>query len=207
MTTRERFLALVCASIGPVALPLPFSAGISPLEALFLDPLIAMLGAPMLLAIPITVWVLRRMLAHPAGRVEIAMAYVFSVAAMAIPMSLGIYAELVDSPGLWSREALGLAACWILALGNWALLASCRRRQSDPWLTAEIFLLAAYLPNAAFCLILFFPGDVFSGWDAGAYVVLVSSLVYANRAATLLSQLKRRGQPPALGAEPPPAAP
>ncbi len=207
MTTRERFLALICAPVGPVALLLPFSVGISPLDALFLDPLIAMLGAPMLLAIPITVWVLRRMLGRPTGRVEIAMAYVISVTAMVLPMSLGIYAELADSPGLWSLETLGLAACWMLALGNWALLALCRHRHLDPPLTAEIFLLAAYLPNAAFCLILFFPGGVLSGWDAGAYVVLVASLVYASRAATLISPRIRRGRPPVLGAKPPPAAP
>jgi len=206
VTTRERFLALICAAIGPAALPLPFSVDISPLEALFVDPLIAMLGVPMLLAIPITIWLLRRMMSRPAGRAEIGVAYVLSLTAMALPMALGVYAVWVDSPGIWSAETLGFAVCWILALGNWALLVVHRRRQLNPRLTTEFFLLAAYLPNAAFCLILFSLGGVFSGWDGGAYVVLAASLAYATRAATLVS----RGQDPAgrtrRSANPPTAA-
>ena len=43
--------------------------------------------------------------------------------------------------------------------------------------------MGAYLPNASLCLILFFPDGLFSGWDAGAYLVLAAALVYAAGAA------------------------
>jgi hypothetical protein len=52
--------------------------------------------------------------------------------------------------------------------------------------TTGVFLVGAYLPNAACSLVFFFPSGLFTGWDIGAYVVLATCIGYVLRIVSLM---------------------
>jgi hypothetical protein len=191
------------AVLGVIALALPFTASISPLEALRLgaDLWAKMLAGSALLSIPIAAWQLRGLSASTRSPLEIALAYVLSSAAMLPALAMSAQTAW----GWWGEpeEAIGcagLVACWGLAACSGALLVRNIRHRVVSQATAEMFLLGGYLPNAVFALLLFFPfyggpGKdpdrlrhlfIFSGWDVGAYVVLATCITFVVKIVVLL---------------------
>jgi hypothetical protein len=67
-----------------------------------------------------------------------------------------------------------LASCWGFVAANVLLLARNLVRRVPNEVTAEVFLLSGYLPNAVLCLFLLFQW----GWNIGAYVVLIACVTY-----------------------------
>ncbi len=182
MARRERVAALVLALPGVVALFLPFTVGVSPLIAVvkldFSSPFM-LLAAPAFLAVPIAAWQARRCAGGRLSVIEIGLAYSLATAAMlAVLVDTGIGLSESSLPELGLSGLALLAGCWGFAGANVLLLARNLVRRVPNEVTAEVFLLGGYLPNAVFCLIGFFPRGWFSGWDVGAYVVLIACVAY-----------------------------
>jgi hypothetical protein len=201
-------LGLVGAALGVLALVLPFRYGDSPLKVLwgawhgniFVLPY-AGLAAAGLLAVPIAAWQLQRLSSSPPWNFQIALAYIFSTSAMLPALGLSAWVAVVaflepNADARWWFVTLYwfvvLLSCWSLAACNALLLARNLKRRVARDVTAEVFLLGGYLPNAvlAFCV---FPG-VLDGWSIGAYVVLATCIAYAAKGAALLRSLKTAPQ-------------
>jgi hypothetical protein len=52
--------------------------------------------------------------------------------------------------------------------------------------TTGVFLVGAYLPNATFSLVIFFPETLFTSWSTGAYFVLAACIGYSLRIIELM---------------------
>ena len=107
--------------------------------------------------------------------------------------TVGVFLEPNEDAERWLKLLYwfaGFLLCWSLATCNAALLARNLKRRVARDVTAEIFLLGGYLPNAVLALFLFGFPDVMSGWDIGAYVVLATCIAYAARGVVLLRSWK-----------------
>ena len=206
---------LVGAALGVIALVLPFTPHATPLGVLHpgMDFWAQELAGSALLSIPIAFWQLRRLGSSTPSTFEIVLAYILSSAAMLPALELSAQAAW----GWWAKpeEAIGcagLVACWGLAACNGALLVRNIRHHVIPHVTAEVFLLGGYLPNAVFALVLFYPfygGPdkdpylthsvfIFSGWAVGAYVVMAACIAFLVKIVVLLRS--PGSYPPQLGA-------
>lgn len=212
MTNRSNLFGLVGATLGVIALVLPFTGGlfdgVSPLQtfAYHDDVWAQMLAASAFLSIPIAAWQLRRLSPSPPRPFEVAFAYILSTGAM-LP---ALVQSISGARHLWLDHEIVIAcfallSAWGLATCNAALLALNIRRGVPRDVTAEVFLIGGYLPNTAFALVLFFPFDhrnvyiiVFAGWSIGAYVALAACIAFVARVALLLKSTKP--VPPQQGA-------
>lgn len=173
---RLRIVVLILALAGLPALFLPFANDITPFETVLHHPpfqpggRIWYLAAPAFLAIVIAAWVVRRFLRRKISRVEIALAYLLSSASM-LPI---LIISIMEFPprSFDAVDFLGkgvMAVAWILALLNVFLLVSNLRKPMAPENTAEVFLLAGYLPNAVVCLL------AYSSWlQSGGILVAIA---------------------------------
>jgi len=203
-----RVVALLGSALGFIALWLPFIDDISPLEAIALSPhlegdelLLFSIATPALLAIPIVIWNLARLVWPVPIRAERVSAYVLAIAAMAavVPVSA---LTLADGELLGPLPATALAAAWLAVITNLVLNARNRARGVAAGVAAEMFLLLGYLPSALFALILFSYAPFFSSepywlWRLGAYAVLASCVLYAVQAALRLREAAARSPRPA----------
>lgn len=89
---------------------------------------------------------------------------------------------------------------WGIAAINLLLLVRNRSRRLPRQVTAEVFLLGGYLPNAARCLA-DFSGEGPFGWDIGGYFVLGTCIGYLLRAVFLLWRPKDDGARPTAPAD------
>ena len=201
--TAERiaFVRGVAAVAGLIALVIPFTAAISPIEGMFLaveiegDGLfLFVVSAPAFLAIPIALWQIRRIFFGTATNTEVALAYLFSAVAM-LPVLVVSY--LAFSGGERDSSFLyfsALAVYWVAATLDVGLLVRNRLRRLPPEICAEVFLLLAYVPNSLFALIVFsYWGMVFGPswmWDVGAYVVLATCVTYVVQASMVIRLAK-----------------
>ncbi len=173
MARRERVAALVLALPGVVAPFLSFTYHISPLKTIveFGSGRLWVLGAPFFLAMPIAAWQVRRCAVGRLSPIEIALAYFFATAAM-LPVLVGTAIALSDSelPPLVLVVLAGLGG---VVGANVLLLVRNLVRRVPNQVTAEVFLLGGYMPNAVLCLL-----GLAHDWNVGAYVVLIACIAY-----------------------------
>lgn len=197
--TAERiaFVRGAAAATGLLALVTPFTADISPAEGMLLalgvegDALFLFaVSAPALVALPIAVWQVRRAFFGAATKIEVALAYLFSVMAM---LPVLVVSSLAFSGGEQSGSLSGVSALtiyWVTVTANVGLFVRNRLKQVPPETCAETFLLLAYIPNALYALTVFsYWGLVFGPswmWDVGAYIALTTCVVYVFLASALL---------------------
>lgn len=204
----SNLFGLAGAALGVIALALPFTGhlfeGVSPIEVLWhdADSWAQMLAGSALLSIPIAFWQLRRLSSSTPLPFEIALAYVSSTTAMLPVLALSTqYAWYSWGQPEQAISCGGLVACWGLATSSGILLVRNIRRRIGPHVTAEVFLLGGYLPNAVYALVLFYPfyGGlekdphglrhlfISTGWSVGAYVVLATCIALVVRIVVLLN--------------------
>jgi len=203
-----KLTAVAGSATGLIALGLPFIGDISPLGALELahelgetdGPAVLALAAPALLAIPIALWNAARMIAPTPGALERRAAYVCASAAMfaIVPMIvLAVDAQVLE-------DFLGVASLALYSaavVANVGLLARNRARRLGPDVTAEVFLLLAYLPPALYALALFSFTEFFSSepywvWRSGAYTVLATCVLYVAQASLRMREAAAQAQVP-----------
>lgn len=205
------FVTLVAvggSAAGLLALGLPFIGNISPIGALVLAhnlegsdaPALLALAAPALLAIPIALWSAARIFVPTPRAFERRAAYLCASAAMLaiVPMTLLAFGAQV------LEDFLGIAALtlyWAAAVVNLGILARNRTRRLPPGVTAEVFLLLAYLPPALYALALFSFTEFFSSepywvWRSGAYTVLATCVLYVAQASLRMREGASRAHVP-----------
>jgi len=197
MTDRLRVLGLISGATGIIALFIPFTAGISPLDGVVSglevesDGLfIFSISAPSLLAIPIAAWQLRRIWFPDPEKLETLLACLFSTVSM-LPVLMASSRAIAEME--LRADLLGVCAVvvyWLAVIANIGLFVRNRIRGRPPGTTVEVFLLLGYVPNALFALIVFsYWGIVFGPhwmWDTGAYVVSATCIMYTAQAFWLL---------------------
>lgn len=221
---RSTLFGLAGAVLGMIALALPFTGdlfeGVSPIWVLWHDGdfWAQMLSGSALLSIPIVVWQLRGLSSSKPWPFEIALAYVLSSAAM-LPV-LALSTQFARNSWGQPEQAIfcaGLVACWGLATCSGILLVRNIRHRVVSHVTAEVFLLGGYFPNAVYALVLFYPfyggpeNDpdslrhlfIFSGWSVGAYVVLVACVTFVLRIVALLKSPESYPSQPSAAVEAP----
>jgi hypothetical protein len=203
MNERRRVFGLAAGTFGIAALFLPFTSGISPLDALQLSFdlegdgfFLFSIAAPTLLALPIAVWQVRRVLARAPCRLEIALAYGLSTLAMLPVVTTSALMLFGAGPGLQATSVAALVVEWCAVVANLVLLAKNRRsRRLSPGSVAEVYLLLGYVPNALYGLVFFsYWSLVFSprwAWDTGAWWVLASSLACVAQTVLLMRRQQR----------------
>ncbi len=154
---RVRTATAILALPGLLGLFLPFVFDTSPLKVALnaSDPPytnVVWSAVPVFLAVIIAVWMLRRLLSHRISAVEVILAYLLSSLSMLsiLALMLGGDAKNIDTRGI-----LALGAAGVLALLNVLFLVRNVRERLNVEDAAEAFLLAGYLPNAVFLLIVF----------------------------------------------------
>jgi hypothetical protein len=197
-TSRSTNLLLftVSGTAGITALFLPFAEGIHPfvkdisfIAIVFglgpyvfnsLASVLLALATPFLLVILVSVSFVRWMIFGLLSRPERAIAYVvssmmaFATLYVIIRMLLEILSESSANVDFWLIKAIALFTIPLLTLlfGVYVVIKNLRNKGSKE-VSAVIAMQIAYLGNALFCL-MFFVGD----WQVGAYIVVVTSIVY-----------------------------
>lgn len=193
----RRIFVLLLSLLGTAALFLPFTSGVSPWEAVYKDFLgrFFLLGAPFFLSILILAWQARRLVVDRTSTAEIAVAYALSMVAMLSVLGFVTWLLTVkDSPGK-PNEIISIALCIALAGANMLLLVRNRRARLSREATAETFLLGGYLPNAIFCLVMWYPQEIFSGWEIGAYMIAVVCVGYVVAIVLALRSVNAQPSP------------
>jgi hypothetical protein len=181
MTRLNRLTIFIPALTGFVALALPFTGSDPLFTAIrFLwDPgfrEFGFLAAAMFLTIPIAAFQVHRLVADRVAPVAVRLSYTFSAAAVLPILLLSVWfvwREVHASPERWISEVWllivsGLSS-WGFTVINLLLLLRNLARRLPREVTAEVFLLGGYLPNAVWCLV---GSGFFDGWEVGAYLVL-----------------------------------
>lgn len=209
---RRRIVGVISGVLGLIAIVTPFYMHwLSPLFAIIFalrgsegeeSIFIFSIAAPFLLAIPITVWQVRRVFVPSPTKVETVLAYILSTTAMLPVFILSVITFLGHSE-YWQEITLSITALlvyWFGAIGNLVLLFKNRVSGRAPGVIAEVFLLLGYLPNALYALIGFSYGSIFWSdpmwlWGIGAYVVLTTCVLYAAQVVLLLRDGKAPSPP------------
>ena len=201
MSRERKIFGIVAGIAGLFALVAPFTAGTSPIGGMLLayqldydGMFLFSISAPALLAIPIAMWQVRRIFVPEPSALEITLAYLFATSAMLPVLGASFLAGLAWRGDDYPLYRSALAVDWCAVIGNCILLIKNRRDEQAPGVSAEVFLLLGYIPNAMFILIFFsYWTFIFGptwGWDFGAYVVLTTCVLYGAQAFLLL----RRGE-------------
>ena len=195
MHTLNRLTIFVPAVTGLLALALPFTGRHSPVTAIsFLwDPWFrefGFLSAAAFLTIPIAAFQVRRLVADRVASVAVVLSYAVSAAAVLpiLVLSVHFVLSLISGSEVWLLIASG-GVCWAFAVINLLLLVRNLAKRLPREVTAEVFLLGGYFPNAVWCLAMFYAEG--SGWEVGAYLVLGTCIGYLSR---ILFLLWRRGE-------------
>ncbi len=195
MTTLNRLTIFIPALTGLLGLALPFKAGVSPLNAItdllgsaWVRGLLAM---PMFLVIPIALLQVHRLVAERMTQVEVVLSFMFSAVAVVPILVLSLWGgwEMFHSllePWIyrvWVFIVWNLSS-WGFAVINLLLLVRNLAKRLPREVTAEVFLLGGYFPNAVCCLVVFYAG----AWrlEVGAYLVLATCIGYLIRIVLLL---------------------
>jgi hypothetical protein len=209
--TRGAFLRVVvmlASALGVVALWLPFIDQISPLDAIAMSPglegdelLLFSIATPALLAVPIALWNLARLVSPVPTAAERRGAYTLSTAAMALVLPISAL-TLAGGELLEPLPVTALAAAWLAVLANVGLSVRNRASGIAAGIAAETYLLLGYLPGALYALILFSYAPFFSSepywlWRSGAYAVLATCALYVTQAVLRLRRAAARNRRPA----------
>lgn len=158
---------------GIVALFLPFTEGVSPVDAAL--SYFWKIATPFFLSILISGASIRWAVSRSLSRVERWVAYMLSCAS-AFATLFFVFLSLNWWPSNaqdWVSRALPVP---VLALGAFAVIRNARFGML-PDLSAVMAMQVAYLANSLLCLVGFW-GDWGGGWQIGAYFVLVASVIY-----------------------------
>lgn len=203
MTNRLRLMGLISGAVGVLALFTPFSWDESPVGAILFvlssktDTGLLWIAPPALLAIPIAVWQVRRLVTPRPSQAETVIAYILSTISMLPVLIISgkylRYALHIVTPRLEDMiQIVALIVYWCAAAGNVSLLFKNRLHGVPACVVAEVYLLLGYLPNALYALIAFSYGSLPPGWgwDWGAYIVLATCVLYAAQVLSLLRSRK-----------------
>jgi hypothetical protein len=172
---------------GVGAMFLPFTWSTSPADVVLFGSNVEFwpIASPFLLAIPISVASLRWLLVGTLSRIEWITAYALALAlAGATLFFLGLL--LVDSSGMDGQGWVSIST-FLAVLGAGAAVVSTNWRAGTSHTeNAVIAMQVAYVANASFCLIAFFPF-----WDIGACFALITVSLYMAQMVALHRQ--RRG--------------
>lgn len=200
----QRVVVLVLSLCGTAALFLPFTAGFSPLDAAAdavmpraLPFAYLFLVLPLLLPIPAGAWQIRKLATGNVSPIQIAAAYMASTGALlSVSWFVGL-AVVTEEAFPQSLNQLSSTVMCIALVGiNLVMLVRNRQFGESREATAETFLLGGYLPTSVFCLVMWYPREIFSGWEVGAYVIAVVTIGYATAMVVLwwrMPKLAARG--------------
>ena len=155
---------------GMGAIFLPFTWSTSPADVVLFGSNVEFwpIASPFLLAIPISVASLRWLLAGTLSRIEWVTAYGIALAlAGATLFFLGLL--LVDSSGMDGQGWVSIFTFLAVLSAGAAVVGTSWRAGTPCAENAVIAMQVAYLANASFCLIAFFPF-----WDIGACFALIT---------------------------------
>ena len=195
MGNRRRLIGLISGATGVLALFAPFSWDKSPVGAILFvlssgtDRDLLWIAPPALLAIPIAVWQVRRLVTPQPSHAETVIAYILSTISM-LPVLIisGDYLKHAQDIVISRLEDViqiaALIVYWCAVVGNVSLLVRNRRHRVPAGVVAEAYLLLGYLPNALYALIAF--SSPWWDWDWGAYIVLATCALYVAQVLSLL---------------------
>jgi hypothetical protein len=176
-------LILLCIP-GIVGLFLPVTDGESPLNAVRWIP--AMAG-PFFLSIIILAWQIQRFFRPTSSAIEVGLAFMFGLGATVLLPLIFFVSDMISGTfppegGIEGDDIIYFIP-YVLFYGPPIVLAGwCLVKRTTRQVAPGVFLFAAYLPNAilSFLLALDF------GFQAGAYVVLLSCISYVAGIILLL---------------------
>lgn len=162
----------------------PFVGGVSLLDILFGDYQGYILAAaPLALAVPIVVWKILRVLGRVTTKTELLLCYALSTGAMACALfwAIGFSLYILQANiHIWLSMWLAIGCAVALIVVNVLLLRHNLTAVIPAEVSAGVFLVGGYLPNATFWL-LYWCISWPPFWDIGAYLVLASSVGYILR--------------------------
>lgn len=175
MNNSAKVAALFLTVPGVIAPFLPFVYDVSPLGAVLRGYPYALLGLPILLGIPISIWQAYPVRAADSCPFAIVAAYVLSIASLISVLLFTI--TVVMNSGMNLHAAASVTSCWLLVIANVILVRRNLATSISQSTAAGVSLLGSYLSNAVFCLIAF-------GWDPwiqlqiGALAVAIACISY-----------------------------
>jgi len=169
ITSTAHLLLTVVGMTGIVALSLPFAYDYSPIEAVFKKGLWPF-ALPFFLSILASAASVRWIISDSFSRPEQVIAYVLSASTAGVTLSLYVNSDgWPSNVQEWLSMIIPIA---ILLFGVYGIIRNVsvgRYKKFSPVMALQV----AYLANAVLCLI-----EFFGMWQAGAYCVLVVTLVY-----------------------------
>jgi hypothetical protein len=182
----QRFLTIAGLS-GIASIFLSFTADVSPFEAAF-DKDLWIVGAPFLLAVVISAYVIRWNLTGRSSLLEQIIAYLIGLSMMAVVISTIIRGLFV---GEWMTVIF--SASFLIA-GIFLVIRNHRLGKFEN-LSPVMLMQTAYLGNGVICLISFCRGVLGAGgfgegWQIGAYFTIAAVIVYAAQMAWISCQKK-----------------
>ena len=184
-------LAIVGIS-GIVALFLPFTYDVSPMMGV-IDEGFWPLSFPFFLSIAVSAASVRWITSGSFSKLESATAYIVSSATAGITLAwiTDAFSAAGSEPSSIGMWLIVITPTVVLLLGTYLLVRELRRKGLQgfcPVLALQI----AYLGNAVFCL-LAFANDL--GWQAGAYLSLVTAVAYLIQIGLAYSQSRQSPAP------------
>lgn len=198
MTDKQwRWVKVILSVPGAVGFFLPFTWGVSPLEATSNWPSdwdIGSLGLVMGLAFFVVLLHLRH-----ASNIGLLWSERFACVTLGVAGSLliaatSVYGVIKDGFGT-AHPALIIAAIlpvWVLPAAQSLAVIRFRKVVFGDSAAALAALMVGYLPNAVFCLLAFW-----KDWDTGAYFVLLTCLCYIGMIVATVRRLRVQGIQPA----------
>lgn len=182
-------LILLCIP-GVIGLFLPVTTGESPLSAVRWFP--AMAG-PLFLSIIILAWQIRRLFKPTSSAIEVVLAFMFGLGAIVLLPSIFFVSDMISGAfppeGGIEEEDIIYFIPYVLFYGPPILLAVwCLAKRTTRQVAPGVFLFAAYLPNAILSLLL----ALDFGFQAGAYVVLLSCISYVTGIVFMLRSVSEK---------------
>jgi hypothetical protein len=168
------------AGIG--AMFLPFTWSTSPADVVLFGSNVEFwpLASPFLLAIPIAVASLRWLLAGTLSRIEWITAYALALALAGATLFFLGSAFLLDGSGMDGQGWVSIFTFLAVLSAGAAVVSTNWRAGTSHTEKAVIAMQVAYVANASFCLIAFFPF-----WDIGACFALITISLYVAQMAAL----------------------
>ena len=185
--SRLNFILALAGTTGIISLFLPFTVDVTPWMALS-DSYMWKLGTPAFLTIPVTAAYLRLHYRGPFSVVEKWSLYAMALASAFITLWV-IFMEVGFVPD-WKEWFYSLVALLVMIAGTMILVSGAKKGRSvvNPVLAVQ----TAYLANCLMCLLAFFPtneGLLDFTWQAGAWLSLVTALVYLAQILLITKQL------------------
>ena len=179
---RIQFLLLFGGAFGITAIFLPFTFDTSPFAVTFWgnDPMYKdmwRIAWPFFLPVPITIAVIRKLIAGSLSKPERAIGYLVSIAILSITFSG--YGKIIEWPSNFQDRLAYVFPFVVLAFGGLSFLKS-RKNPEFTSFGVIISMEVAYLANCLLCLTSFL-----GGWQIGAYCSLVTLTTYIIQMITM----------------------